>query len=177
MTFQHWHIKQLYLTVAIGMMIVAIDMFCYSNYKFVCVVIKGTSIATTRFSVVTDELSLATTTNMTVAIDDSTYSNHLRNVAIEDLSVATNLSDVAIACSTYSNHLGNVTIEDLPVVTNLSNVSIACSTYSNHLGNVAIVSSTIAILSPRGNNADCNTYLALLLHCFATRPACSNRYR
>jgi len=135
--------------VAIGMMIVALDMFCYSNYKFVCVVIKGTSIATTRFSVVTDELSLATTTNMTVAIDDSTYSNHLRNVAIEDLSVATNLSDVAIACSTYSNHLGNV----------------------------AIVSSTIAILSPRGNNADCNTYLALLLHCFATRPACSNRYR
>jgi len=149
MTFQHWHIKQLYLTVAIGMMIVAIDMFCYSNYNFVCVVIKGTSIATTRFSVVTDKLSLATTTNMTVAIDDSTYSNHLRNVAIEDLSVATNLSDVAIACSTYSNHLGNV----------------------------AIVSSTIAILSPRGNNADCNTYLALLLHCFATRPACSNRYR
>ena len=131
------------------MMIVAIDMFCYSNYNFVCVVIKGTSIATTRFSVVTDKLSLATTTNMTVAIDDSTYSNHLRNVAIEDLSVATNLSDVAIACSTYSNHLGNV----------------------------AIVSSTIAILSPRGNNADCNTYLALLLHCFATRPACSNRYR
>ena len=149
MTFQHWHIKQLYLTVAIGMMIVAIDMFCYSNYKFVCVVIKGTSIATTRFSVVTDGLSLATTTNMTVVIEDSTYSNHLRNMAIEDLSVATNLSDVAIACSTYSNHLGNV----------------------------AIVSSTIAILSPRGNNADCNTYLALLLHCFATRPACSNRYR
>ena len=58
------------------------------------------TVATTRFSVVTDGLSLATTTNMTVAIDDSTYSNHLRNVAIEDLSVATNLSDVAIACST-----------------------------------------------------------------------------
>jgi len=131
------------------MMIVAIDMFCYSNYNFVCVVIKGTSIATTRFSVVTDKLSLATTTNMTVVIEDSTYSNHLRNMAIEDLSVATNLSDVAIACSTYSNHLGNV----------------------------AIVGSAIAILSPRGNNADCNTYLALLLHCFATRPACSNRYR
>jgi hypothetical protein len=58
------------------------------------------TVATTRFSVVTDGLSLATTTNMTVVIEDSTYSNHLRNMAIEDLSVATNLSDVAIACST-----------------------------------------------------------------------------
>jgi len=43
---------------------------------------------------------------MTVAIEESTYSNQLvSNVAIDDLSVATNLSNVAIAYAIYSNHL------------------------------------------------------------------------
>ena len=42
---------------------------------------------------------------MTVAIEESTYSNQLvSNVAIDDLSVATNLSNVAIAYVIYSNH-------------------------------------------------------------------------
>jgi len=42
---------------------------------------------------------------MTVAIEESTYSNQpVSNVAIDDLSVATNLSNVAIAHVIYSNH-------------------------------------------------------------------------
>jgi len=42
---------------------------------------------------------------MTVAIEESTYSNQLvSNVAIDDMSVATNLSNVAIAYAIYSNH-------------------------------------------------------------------------
>ena len=42
---------------------------------------------------------------MTVAIEESTYRNQLvSNVAIDDLSVATNLRNVAIAHAIYSNH-------------------------------------------------------------------------
>jgi hypothetical protein len=55
-----------------------------------------------------DKPSLATTKNMTVAIDD--------------LSVATNLSNVAIAYAAYSNHsqtFTNVAIEYPSVATNL----------------------------------------------------------
>jgi len=54
---------------------------------------------------------------MTVAIEESTYSNQIvSNVAIDDLSVATNLSNVAIA---YAQPFRNVAIYDLSVATNL----------------------------------------------------------
>jgi len=43
--------------------------------------------------------------NMTVAIEESTYSNQpVSNEAIDGLSVATNLSNVAIALAIYSNY-------------------------------------------------------------------------
>jgi hypothetical protein len=42
---------------------------------------------------------------MMVAIEEATYNNELvNNVAIDDLSIAMNLSNVAIAYGTYSNH-------------------------------------------------------------------------
>jgi hypothetical protein len=42
---------------------------------------------------------------MMVAIEESTYSNQLvSNMVIDDLSIATNLSNVTIAYATYSNY-------------------------------------------------------------------------